>query len=738
MKNLSLNTKILVVLGAIALLVSTFFAVYVYRTEMENAVVKAREDGMTHISRSVEMFMVSTRRFHDDFQKSASDPIERKRVLEDWNRTIFAVDQAVITDHGDEQPRVRLIGDQGIFDFRPLGGDNTKIQSEFERKAAERIAAGEESVEEIDGGYLRIAVPLPSGAHQGCAECHFSEVEGTGADMSRNIVLGSLNAYIPLTQAQAKAKSSALGIIGFVILGFVLSIGFIYYFINRNVVSPIRFITEGAQRLSAGEIALEGMDRNRIAGINNRTDELGDIGKAFSNLIETQGAKARAAEAISQGNLGTTIDVAGKGDVLGHSMVAMVESFKSVDQALTDLTSNALDGALDRRADASRYQGDYAKMVEGINHLLDAIINPVNEALAVLERVADRDLSARVTGDYRGDHARIKNALNRAVENLDNSLDEISTGATQVAAASEQIGSGSQALAQGASEQASSLEEVASSLHEVAGMANSNSSSAREAQTMVKEARDSSSRGVADMDHLSESMERIKSSSDQTAKIVKTIDEIAFQTNLLALNAAVEAARAGEAGKGFAVVAEEVRNLAIRSAEAAKNTAGLIEESVRNAEDGFTRKNAVLARLEEISRKITTVEESMSEVATASEQQSEAIKQVNQAIEQMNQVTQSTAANAEESSSAAQELSSQAQSMQNLVGAFSLSQNGRARRAADFARTPQVDSLQDTNHPATRPFEGRSQQAKPNGHSKKDKRTLVLPAEPDDLSLADF
>jgi methyl-accepting chemotaxis protein len=182
------------------------------------------------------------------------------------------------------------------------------------------------------------------------------------------------------------------------------------------------------------------------------------------------------------------------------------------------------------------------------------------------------------------------------------------------------------------------------------------------------------------MQSLSAAVDRIKQSADATAKIVKTIDEIAFQTNLLALNAAVEAARAGDAGKGFAVVAEEVRNLAMRSAEAAKNTAELIEGSVKNAVEGVTINQEVLANLEEINKQVNQVSEVMAEIAAASDQQSQGVEQINSAIGQMNQVTQQTAANSEESAAAAEELSGQSEEMVSLVGSYQLGQAGGGKR----------------------------------------------------------
>ncbi|MBD3346188.1 MAG: hypothetical protein GF401_14115 [Chitinivibrionales bacterium] len=247
-------------------------------------------------------------------------------------------------------------------------------------------------------------------------------------------------------------------------------------------------------------------------------------------------------------------------------------------------------------------------------------------------------------------------------------IDSLSSGSEQVASASEQLSSSSQQMSEGASEQASSLEEVSSSLEEMSSMTKQNTGNSRQATSMAGEASGSVSQGKERMGRMSDVINRIKVSSDETAKIVKTIDEIAMQTNLLALNAAVEAARAGEAGRGFAVVAEEVRNLAQRSADAAKNTANLIAESQKNAEDGVESSKDVNDILEDITEKVKKVDQLIAEVSAASDEQSQGIDQINTAIAQMDTVTQQNAANSEESASASEELSSQAQQLNSMVG----------------------------------------------------------------------
>ena len=343
------------------------------------------------------------------------------------------------------------------------------------------------------------------------------------------------------------------------------------------------------------------------------------------------------------------------------------------------LIAEAKEGNLSHRADLSKLDEIYTPMMEGIHEIVEAIVQPMHEAIEVLELVANRDLRARMMGDYKGDHARIKDALNTAAQNLDTGLNQVSSASGQVNAAATEISSGSQSLAEGSSEQASSLEQVSASLEEVSSMTKQNSANSDEARAMTESARSSTSRGVDSMNRLSEAMNKIKGSADETAKIINTIDEIAFQTNLLALNAAVEAARAGEAGKGFAVVAEEVRNLAMRSAEAAKNTAEMIQESVVNAEGGVSLNKEVIEHLQEIDKEVEKVASVMAEIATSSGQQTTAIDQISTGVSQMNQVTQQNAANAEESAAASEELSAQAAELKALVNAFSLSGGGESQ-----------------------------------------------------------
>ncbi|OGP71879.1 MAG: hypothetical protein A2Y80_03525 [Deltaproteobacteria bacterium RBG_13_58_19] len=259
----------------------------------------------------------------------------------------------------------------------------------------------------------------------------------------------------------------------------------------------------------------------------------------------------------------------------------------------------------------------------------------------------------------------IARGISRVLRRVSLEMDEASV---QVLSASQQVSSASQSLAQGSSEQAAALEETSSSMEEMASMSRQNADNARQADALVGETSRVMEQATHSMDDLTRSMKEVSVASEETAKIIKTIDEIAFQTNLLALNAAVEAARAGEAGAGFAVVADEVRSLAIRAAEAAKNTANLIEGTVTKVKDGSELVTKTEEAFSQAAASAIKVKELVAEIAAASNEQAQGVDQINRAVSEMDRVVQHNAANSEEAAAAAEELAAQSESLRENVG----------------------------------------------------------------------
>jgi methyl-accepting chemotaxis protein len=388
------------------------------------------------------------------------------------------------------------------------------------------------------------------------------------------------------------------------------------------------------------------------------------------------------------------------------------------------LSEAGAEGILNKRADASKHQGNYGTMVEGINKMLESIINPlseceevlgemakgnlqvavkgnykgemavikdavnyigrgvfshIEETSKVLKEMANGNLDVEITGEYNGDFVELKESTNKIIASFNETLGEINTAAEQVSAGTKQVSDSSQSLSQGSTEQAASIEEITSTVTEIAAQTKENAVNASKANEMAESVKKNAGEGNNEMQGVLKAMDEINVSSTNISKIIKVIDDIAFQTNILALNAAVEAARAGQHGKGFAVVAEEVRNLAARSADAAKETTGMIEESIKKAENGKKITEQTADALNKVVENIASVADIVSGIAVASNDQATAIGQINQAIEEVSKVTQANTATAEETASASEELSSQAVLVKERVGRFILKRGSMSK-----------------------------------------------------------
>jgi len=399
------------------------------------------------------------------------------------------------------------------------------------------------------------------------------------------------------------------------------------------------------------------------------------------------------------------------------SLVKMIENIQSLVDEADEMTQIAVEGDLNHRGDASKFPGEYAKVIEGFNQTLDVVIEPIKAASGALKELSKGNLNITMEGDFKGHHGKIKDDMNRTIEFLKRYVDEITStleqvgngdlsqeistyyhgdfvniklainGITthlsevmfeidsasgQVEAGARQISDGGQALAQGTTEQASAIQQLTASIEEVAAETKRNAVNANQANELTLNVRTSAEVGNEQMKKMILAMGEINNSSNNISKIIKVIDDIAFQTNILALNAAVEAARAGQHGKGFAVVAEEVRSLAARSAEAVKETTVLIEGSIDKVETGTKIADDTGESLKEMLNEIEKVTDLVGSIAQASNDQASEIAQITQGIEQVSLVVQTNSATAEESAAAGEELSSQAEMLKEMVGAFKI------------------------------------------------------------------
>ncbi len=461
-------------------------------------------------------------------------------------------------------------------------------------------------------------------------------------------------AEIMMEQENDVVNNTILIMIILVAIAVILAVA-LGIIISRIISKPIRQISDAANLLADGD--------TNVKNTNYQSkDEIGQLTNSFKNILSAIKALAEDANMLSQ---------------------------------------TAVEGKLSARADADKHQGDYKKIIGGVNDTLDAVIEPIGEATRVLKEMAKGNLNVKMTGDYKGDHAVIKNALNESINSMNDVLIGINTSSEQVAAGTSQVSDGSQEMSQGATEQASSIEQLTASVTQIAEQTRQNAENASKANEISMVAKNSAGSGNEQMKNMQKAMQEINESSENISKIIKVIDDIAFQTNILALNAAVEAARAGIHGKGFAVVAEEVRNLAARSAKAANETTNLIEGSTKKAEAGTRIADETAKALESIVDGVEKTVQLVSEIASASNEQATGIAEVNKGIEQLSKVVQTNSATAQESAAAAEELSSQAALLKDMVNKFKLSSdktsNNSVKEKNDINASAEENSSGKTN-----------------------------------------
>ncbi len=409
---------------------------------------------------------------------------------------------------------------------------------------------------------------------------------------------------------------------------------------------------------------------------------------------------------IKVASLEFSINATAISDHQGNLMGNMVEwrditEQKDAERQIQSLIDNAVQGQLDARIDTSALTGFMKTLGEGVNELMEAVVTPTREVQRVMGGLADGDLTQSMDGEFSGEFAQLRDATNSSITNLLNMVNEIRSSADSIQSSSGEIAQGNADLSQRTEEQASSLEETASSMEEMTSTVKQNADNARQANQLASAARDQAEKGGAVVSTAVNAMSAINDSSKQIADIIGVIDEIAFQTNLLALNAAVEAARAGEQGRGFAVVAGEVRNLAQRSAGAAKEIKGLIKDSVEKVEEGSRLVDESGSTLEEIVNAVKKVSDIISEISAASDEQSTGIEEVNKAITSMDEMTQQNAALVEEAAAAGEAMNDQAKAMNELMDFFEVGDDSVQQEVAQAA--PRTASPARSRPAAPRP-----------------------------------
>jgi methyl-accepting chemotaxis protein len=412
-----------------------------------------------------------------------------------------------------------------------------------------------------------------------------------------------------------------------------------------------------------------------------RKDEVGETARAVSGIkvMLAENARQEAEAKAAQEKL-----------TAAERDAAMQKVAQEFEATVGGIVQAAVAGDFTQRVDVQGKTGLVLNVGTAINSLCENVAKALDDLIKMLDALAEGDLTRRITADYQGNFAVLKDNANKTAERIGATIAEIKRSTNEVTNASAEISTSTTDLSQRTEEQAASLEQTSASMEEIAATVKKNAENAQQANGSAANARDVASRGGQVVAKAVEAMGQIEGSSRKISDIIGVIDEIARQTNLLALNAAVEAARAGEAGRGFAVVASEVRNLAQRSSQAAKDIKDLITNSNSQVQDGVELVNKAGGALAEIVDSINQVATIVGDIANASNEQATGIEQVNKALTQMDEVTQQNSALVEENAATAKTLDEQARAMSDRVAFFRIADDApQAMRASAGARAMQ-------------------------------------------------
>ncbi|OBU60277.1 methyl-accepting chemotaxis protein [Stenotrophomonas maltophilia] len=536
----------------------------------------------------------------------------------------------------------------------------------------------------------------------------------------------SSGVYTDDVQKQALVFTTIMAISGGVVVLIVLALSWL---IGNRIAVPLKQATAVAEGIAAGRLdshigpqphdepgrlldAMSAMQRQLHAVIGGqremaRRHDAGELSYRIdaSAFPGEYGLMVQETNALVGGHVQTLHDVLdvvqqyavgdlsrdiarypGEKAAMAHAVDTVKDNLGRINAEIKQLAGAAAAGDFSRRGDAQRFDHDFRTMLENLNAMMAVSDENLGKLSQLLSAIAEGDLTARMQGDYQGVFARMRDDANATVTQLTRIVGQIQASASSITLAAGEIASGNNDLSRRTEQQAANLEETAASMEELTSTVRQNAEHARQANQLAIGAHGVASQGGEVVGQVVTTMSAIEASSKKIAEIISVIDGIAFQTNILALNAAVEAARAGEQGRGFAVVASEVRTLAQRSAAAAKEIKGLIDDSVGKVADGSALVHKAGATMDEIVASVQRVTDIMAEISAASQEQSAGIEQVNQTVVQMDETTQQNAALVEEATAAARAMEEQAAQLADAVAIFRLDNQVAAAVKAAAAR----------------------------------------------------